>query len=325
MLRDGTALAAILDDSGPFVFRSTNGGASWSKPGVRIRGSHDHEMLVADAADNVYFVAGGAARDAGGAPRSAVIVERSTDGGRTFTPRGRGIFSTLTYEAETPVLLSDGTLVVSFMDHHDRSRRLLERRRQWLALSRDSGMTFLPPSLVSEDCNRLPPAAWPTFARGSAPSAGAPEPLYFLCEAHEASGILFATSVDRGERWTATRRIDGGALERGWTKTPTMTVDGTGAIVVTWQDRRDDPKRLCQRLHAVASIDGGYTFSPASPVSTSVSCPDTPVNGSGLAARFPSGGEYSGLVALGRGEFFAVWSDSRTGRYELRGARIRVM
>jgi hypothetical protein len=44
----------------------------------------------------------------------------------------------------------------------------------------------------------------------------------------------------------------------------------------------------------------------------------------GGLGRFPSGGEYHGLVALGPGEFVAVWPDARDGRFQLRSVRFRV-
>jgi hypothetical protein len=43
-----------------------------------------------------------------------------------------------------------------------------------------------------------------------------------------------------------------------------------------------------------------------------------------VLARFPSGGEYHGLVAVGPREFVALWPDARDGRFRLRTVRFGV-
>jgi len=255
-----------------------------------------------------------------------VFVARSSDGGRTFAKVGQPVFSNLAYEAQTPVVLSNGDLVVSFLDHRDASNRRLDRRRVWVATSADRGVTYSEPMLVTEACNRRGPVSWPAFAVGM-PGSEYKDRLYFVCEAHENRGILFASSKDRGNQWTATARVDsmsGGAASADsiWTKTPALAVSSAGVVLLTWYDRRDDPRRQCQHLYASASTDGGSSFLPAVRVSQARSCPAD--GSSDVAARFPSGGEYSGLVAVGPREFLAVWSDSRSGRFQLRSARISV-
>jgi hypothetical protein len=328
ILPDGTALVSMLGDSGVIVLRSPDGGRTWPERPLLLRGAHDHPMMVVDTmAAVVYLVSGLVTRNSRGHRRDVVFVARSSDGGRTFVEVGQPVFSNLAYEAQTPLVLSDRTLVVAFMDHRDAANRRLERRRTWTATSTDGGATYSEPMLVSESCNRRGPVAWPNLAVGVWGTERV-DRLYFACEAHENRGILFATSSDFGNRWTAVVRIDsisGGpaTADSVWTKTPALAVSPTGVILLTWYDRRDDPRKQCQHLYAAASLDGGATFSPAVPVSQAPSCPGDG-GGADVAARFPSGGEYSGLVALGPREFLALWADSRSGHYQLRSARIGV-
>jgi hypothetical protein len=44
-------------------------------------------------------------------------------------------------------------------------------------------------------------------------------------------------------------------------------------VGVAWYDRRDDPTRRCWKQYFTASLDGGATFLPNTPVSTAASCP----------------------------------------------------
>jgi hypothetical protein len=106
--------------------------------------------------------------------------------------------------------------------------------------------------------------------------------------------------------------MDGGA-DSAWTKTPALAVGPDGTLAMTWYDRRDGPARACQHLYAAASADGGRRWSAPVRVSTQPSCPAAGGNGP-VAARAPGGGDYSGLVAVGPGEFVAVWSHGRSGR-----------
>jgi hypothetical protein len=329
VLADGAALLSFGGDSGIVVRRSADGGRTWEpSAAVHLRGAFDHPMLVATstgAGESVYLVAAGYRRDPARPTRPArpaVYVALSTDGGRTFAERGRSVLTNVAQEAITPVVLADGALAVGTIDHHDASGRRLERRRAWLALSRDSGATFAEPLLVTESCSRTRFTAWPSLAVAP-PRAGQGERLLFACEADGNHGVLFARSDDRGDRWTAARRIDGGP-DSGWTKTPTMAVSADGVLAVTWVDARDDPSGRCWHLYGTASLDRGTTFLPPQRLSAAPSCPTEARTGGGVLARFPSGGEYHGLAAVGPREFVAVWPDARDGRFRLRSVRFRV-
>ena len=317
ILRDGTALLSYLSKGGIVVLRSPNGGRTWDEPPVRLLGPYDHPMLLDTGGGGIYLVSALSIRNEHQQGRSAVFVAQSRDGGRSFSERGRVVISNLSYEALTPALLSDGTMVIGAIDHHDASDRPLERRRAWLVLA--SGTTFSEPMLVTESCSRTRFTSWPSLTIVRSHTAS-DDRIVFTCEAEGNRGILFAHSEDHGNRWTSATRIDG-ALDFAWTKTPTMTTSAAGLLAVTWLDRRDDSRNECWRLYGMISSDGGDTFSKPKQLSLVPSCPSAEQTGEGVLGRFPAGGEYHGLVSIGPRQFLAVWPDARNGRFQLRSVR----
>jgi hypothetical protein len=219
VLTDGTALLSFGGDSGIVVRRSADGGRTWAPSAVSLGGSLDHPTLLpGTTADAVYLVAASWRRDPTRAARPPRPAIHSADGGRSFIERGRAVLTNVGQEEITPLLLADATLAVGAIDHHDPSGRRLERRRAWLALSRHSGATFAEPLLITESCSRTRFTAWPLLA-SDPPRSGRAEGLVSACEADGKHGVRFAHLDDRGDRWTAARRIDRGA-DSGWTKTP---------------------------------------------------------------------------------------------------------
>lgn len=68
---------------------------------------------------------------------------------------------------------------------------------------------------------------------------------------------------------------------------------------------------------------GGETFMPDVKISSQRSCPASPQN-LATAYRFPAGGEYIGMAATPDGSFMILWSDNRTGTYQLRMSTVRL-
>jgi hypothetical protein len=103
---------------------------------------------------------------------------------------------------------------------------------------------------------------------------------------------------------------------------------------VAWYDRRNDASKKCFEIFFTASLDSGLSFLPNARVSTVKSCPDAPGNvvrpegggeGFGVAARWPAGGDYSGLAASPDDLFHVLWADSRTGAYQNWTSTVRIV
>jgi hypothetical protein len=314
-LPDGTALVAFLDgpDAALRLFRSSNGGRSWSETPTTVADNQDHPTLLSDPRGALYTVSAGITRAAQGRNRNAIIVTRSTDGGRTFPESTRVVASNLSYEPHNPALLADGTLVIPFADHRrPGSGRRLEVTRDWLVVSTDGGRTFSEPRLISESCDGR--GGWSSLAAFRTR-------IYHLCPRRDQNGIEVRHSDTLGDTWSEPLRIDRPGDVTAHTRTPAIAVNAQGIVGVAWYDARRDRGTIkgnlrCQEVFFAASVDGGLTFLPERRVSTAPTCPATPRNVE-TALRFPGGGDYMGLAAAPDGSFRLLWADSRTEIYRL--------
>lgn len=106
----------------------------------------------------VVLVSGRAARLCDRPVRFGVYIARSVNAGVSFRHPAHLFPSNLNLNAGEAAILSDGTLLVSFIDFMRnvddfRSREgMLERRRIWMYRSTDEGRTFSEPLFVTEPC-----------------------------------------------------------------------------------------------------------------------------------------------------------------------------
>jgi hypothetical protein len=339
--RDGHAVFAALGahkalteqkEGGLVVFRSSDGGRTWDPTPVGFGAGHDHPTIAVDFTKPerrawLYVVSGGARAQADGKLRFGVMVARSVDGGRTYDKPARVVPSNLNLNAEHTVVLSDGSLVVSFVDTQRRpvggfaeDGGDLERRRAWVLRSTDGARTFSVPLLATEACS----IGWTAMAADI--SAGRfRDRLYFACKKKEANVIVLTTSADSGETWTDPVPIhavspDTAVLRE---RPPAIAVNNKGILGVSWMESHRRSGKRCQALYFAASLDGGRSFVPGRRVSTAESCPDATVNGAAYY-RWPTGGDYYGMAAGADGTFHLHWSDARDGVFQLWTARVRV-
>jgi hypothetical protein len=335
ILPDGTALMAMLgsvaDTTHLHVFRSPDGGRTWSEHPVVFPGQHDHGTLVVDRFNgalpgSVYAVSQGSARDAGGRRRQATLVARSSDGGITFGPATSVMLGNLWMTAMNPVVLSDGMLVVPWSNFGrimaDGEFAWLARELDWMVTSADGGKTFSTPLFVSDACGRT----FPVLAVDA--SAGLyRDRLYWVCNDRTFEHVYLHYSADRGSRWSEPVVVNQDAGREPYARTAAIAVNRNGVVGITWYDGRGDKTGdvafRCQELFFTASLDGGRTFLPDVRVSSAKNCPVTSANGE-AGRRWPAGGDYHGLVAAADGRFHVLWSDSRSGVYQVRAATIRV-
>jgi hypothetical protein len=313
ILPDGSAIMVMLGgmkdrQDNLFLFRSPDTGRTWSEP-LGLGAHHDHPMVIAQG-NQLYVVSAEGVRNSADQHRSAVSVTHSQDAGKTFGQPSRVTASNLGYEAEGPTLLSDGTLMVAFHDHNRQgSSKRLARPRIWLLRSGDQGRTFSEPLLISESCEGY--GGWPSMA------ADSNDRLFWVCVTDHFNGVLVQRSDDRGESWTEPLRLN--HRDNADSHTPSITVNKDGVIAVSWYERQDK----CLDIYFTASLDSGQSFLPEVKVSNATSCPDVPQN-KGAFALFDAGGDYSGLAATSDGLFHVVWSDARSGIYQLRTATVNV-
>jgi hypothetical protein len=318
ILQDGSAIMVMGGyvpghDDNVHLFRAPDGGRTWPSSPLGLGAHHDHPMVIAQG-NQVYVASSQGVRNSANQVRSTVSVVHSQDGGKTFGPPTRVIASNAGYDATGLALLSDGTFVVGFHDHHRKgSNKWLVRPRSWMLRSADQARTFSDPLLVSESCQSR--GGWPSTA------ADGHDRLFWLCIADKFNGVLIQRSDDRGESWSEPLRLN--HSETADSFTPSIAVNKDAVIGVSWYEIH--PKN-CFDVYFTASPDGGETFLPEVRVSSATSCPDTPQNKGVFdpGMTFGAGGDYSGLAATLDGAFHVVWSDSRSGVRQLRTASVRV-
>lgn len=309
------------------VHHSADGGATWSERPVNLGTGHDHQTVAVDASAEartawLYLISGRETRAENGVWRANVFVARSRDGGRRFDPAVHLRPNNLFIKAETGVVLSDGTVVVSYVEAATRRVGYLPNRRAWVVRSTDGGQSFSTPMYVNDDCGPMPGNRFSLSALVADPPGGPfADRLHFLCNRTGGGAVLHQRSTDRGESWTdpepvhaapadtaVRRRLMGAAVSR------------EGVLGVLWSDFGRSTE--CYDVHFAASIDGGERFLPEVRVNSEPSCPDEGTIGGPVP--WSDGGAYWGIATDADGRFRLLWSDARTGTFRLRTATVEV-
>ena len=277
-------------DHETLVYRSTDGGATWSKP-VSLP-FIDREWLVVDQSSGprrgTLYMHGNAVRDStvDGDERIVFTFYRSTDGGKTFA-EPKKLFPDgdhMSFGTGTSVVLTDGTFLASFPEWSDRKNLVEDDFKKpagaiKIVASKDGGATFEKAVKVADwhGCLGWTPGL-PVLASDA--SEGAFRDRLYLTWPDRRSGrceILLSSSSDKGATWTPPITINDDQSptdkERGrHHMLPAVAVNSAGVVGVTWSDRRSAAEETRQwTARFAASLDGGETFTPSVAVS-----PDPP-------------------------------------------------
>src|SRR5260221_6372003 len=284
--RDRTRVALL-------VFHSGDGGATWPDRPAELGFGHDHPTLAADPSSSgrtVYVVSGKGLKQ-GGQQRWGVLVAASRDGGRSFGPPVVTLPSNLNLNAETPAVLSDGALMVSFTDFERNAPGTgkgvpLDQPRAWALRSDDGGRTFSVPLFVGEWCAAR---GWSSLtvdaSRGSLRDA-----TYFACRV-QAAVIAVSSTRDHGETWGTPVRVQGAETAQVLRRDlPAVAVNAKGIVGLAWVDTRQGPTGVCHEVRFSASVNGGRAFLTDRKVSDADSCPGEAENGAAFR-RWPRGGD----------------------------------
>ncbi len=253
------------------VFRSTDGGASWSAPVHAFGG--DKAWMCIDRSwgighGNVY-----SAWSVFGSCCGGDTLTRSEDGSQSYTGP---------YNLPSPPVWgtmevgADGALYVS---------------------GRSSSTTSS--FVVAKSTDAQNPGSAPTVdftatvnLGGSLSYGGGPNPggllgqanigvdnstgpyagnVYLLCSVAPLTGpdpmdVMIARSTDGGQSWSAPVRVNDDA-SGNWQWFGTLSVAPNGRLDVVWNDTRDTGQSNRSRLYYAFSLDGGATFSPNRPLS----------------------------------------------------------
>ncbi len=321
---DSNGMAFVCGNArGVSVWRSSDGGRSFSKPVVVTEGQADYPWLAIGAAG-------------GGSPDILNVVwstdentklgfARSTDGGRSFEPV-RTIAEAGGLVTASPMLAagSDGLVCVIFgvFPTQKLTGGGKERRPQIIApirvaCSTDYGLTFAAPI-------ELGLGAMEMWVPGGASGLSLP-----MIAADRRSGVLYAAFTTRRPRAAYSRVVVSASWDRGrtWSRPLPVTPVWRGVFCFSPYLAVDDAGRIGISAFAlergrvtvvfVSSPRGPFRFSAPRRVSTS---PFDPAQGS-LDGGTKHGawwiGDHQGLVSSAPGTFHPMWNDTRTGRLEL--------
>jgi hypothetical protein len=190
----------------------------------------------------------------------------------------------------------------------------------WIARSTDNGRTFGPPAKVADlprmllGRHRGPRVVVSgntilVSAISSDPAAGghaahaAPTPKQATPAVHEGGDLLVWRSTDNGRTWSKPVTVNDKATSAR-EGLHSMVADPAGGLAAVWlDDRLTDGKRLWGAF----SSDGGATWSKNVQLSANTIC----------ECCHPS------LVALGKGEFAAMWRNKLDGSRDFYVLRLR--
>ena len=354
----GTAYFSILGYNqndftigGLFVSKSTDKGVTWQKPVLVSSNSNtifnDKEWITTDQSNNpatkgyVYTTWTLFTTLSANQERGDIAVSRSTDGGKTFSPRvianlpeqssNQGSFPAIGPNGEVYVLYYSGAEATQEEEDkgegHGQDAASFQamtapaqtsgQKALYVARSTDGGQTFpqvkkaanvaFPPSPLPGSKFRM--FVLPTLAVD--PHSGT---VYATWNDY-ASGdtdVMLVKSTDGGKSWSEPLRVnDDPTSPRHDQFFPTAKVGNDGALSVLWLDRRDDPNNLKYAPYYARSTDGGSTFSRNAPVSRTLSDPSVGFEGVII-------GDYISIdLSPDGGTAYAVWTDTRNGTQDI--------
>jgi len=330
---DGAALVTVIarhhafpqqGDGGLLSYRSSDGGVTWDSLPLGLGPNHDHTTLAVDLSQGkrrgwIYVQSHRGRSSDDGRYRYGLYLARSRNGGRSFDDPVWVIPNNLHNLAEMPVVLSDGTLIASFVDasytpdsSNSTSGRpgemLFERRRAWVVRSTDGGTSFSVPLFVTDACG--PPPGYRLSAFAADVSRGSHDgSLYFACRAAGRGPIVVTHSRDRGETWSPVVRMTATERDTAQYPIPGLAVNDSGHVLVAWIGGSAGGSRGCETdLYAAVSTNGGMSFSPAVRV-----------------ASCAGGGDYFGVASVQGGRFRLLWPETRDGVQQLRTSIVAVL
>ena len=302
------------------VFRSRDGGVSWSRWGEVPGRTLDRPVLLAGW-DAVFVLASEAVEAA------PIVVARAAAEDGEFRVRGRYRPPGELHILSAATLTGGSELVFAFTDRTSLQDR---RPRPLFAVRFDDLTTHF------DERRRLGTALFvgaPQLVFDGSPESPRRGRLYSVWADRTVDGIAslkVAASDDGGRSWTRPVTVSEDRDETTFVTVPAVAVDPRGRLGVTWREHARDLATGCSTVHFAVSLDGGASFPLRREVTPQPSCPDRPANridlaGIPLLARWPGGGDYAGLAVGGDGVFHPVWADSRAGAWRIRTARMELV
>ncbi len=260
-------------------YRSTDGGKTWDFSKIKSpHGVFGDPVLLADWQGNFYFSHLSDPEGAGWASDSllhCIVVQKSSDGGQTWSPGGCLGGTRHPHDQDKPWLAADtrtGLLACAWTEFDKyASKKSEDHSRILFATSRDGGQNWSEPLKISDlegDC-----LDDDLTTEGATPAFG-PNGEIYLTWGFDGK-IWFDRSLDGGKTWLPHDLV---AAEQpgGWSFNvpgiercngmPVLVCDlsngpNRGTLYLNWADQRNGPHDT--DIWLSKSTDGGNTWSPA--------------------------------------------------------------
>lgn len=295
------------------IFNSADGGITWEKDFQTITGDgHGHDGTKVVALGNEFYCTTVRFNNAMGA--DVVLLRKEGSGSFEEVAKIDGKGKRLNFCE--PVILTDGTVVVPASDF---------QKKIWVQLYNHTTGNLSDPYNFS-----FQPGGAKGYMRLLAdvnPNSKFKDRVYFvraLGAGSNYSGIWMNFSADGGKVWSKDKRVDLFQHSFGSkAMVPSVAVNKNGVIGISWVDSQNESNQKGNDVYFTVSLDGGLSFQRPVRVTKKTTDPKTEGNGD-VANKFPGGGHYLGITTKVDGSFQLVWSDSRSGIFELQTCNITV-
>src|SRR5256712_4571964 len=230
-----------------------------------------------------------------------IVAQRSTDGGRTWSPILLLSHSPNTQNQGTTVTVGpDGTVYVAWEDFH-KDTILFTR-------SLDCGATFDPERSIASIVPVPEPLPGNRYRLDSFPRMAVSDTTgtVFVTWADDRSGdadVLLVRSTDRGVSFSSPNRVNDVATNNQIF--PAITTY-KGRVDVAFYDSRNDPNAQLLDVYYAQSNDDGLTFLPNVQVTDAAFDPNLGITAGGGAFL----GDYNGIASNAAGAH-PIWADNR--------------
>ncbi len=319
ILQNGQTALSWLGTPGSFqhqfpiqFFHSDDRGQTWSGNTQTFKSPHGHDgTKIVSRGENFYFTT---VRFNGDMGADVVLYQRKNKGPFEEIAKidGQGVRLNFC----EPAILSDGTVVIP-------ASHFL--RKIWVQTYDPGSKTLSEKHMVSSR-----PGGARGYMRMSADtSAASPfqDRIYFvraLGSRGKYEGVWLNYSTDKGKTWSRDHRVDSFTSQLpSKAQVASLAINSKGVLAISWVDSQEDPEQKKNDLYFSFSKDGGQSFSSPHRITDVSSNPRTKQNGD-VANKFPGGGHYLNLVAKPDGSFQLIWSDSRSGVFEMQTCQVSV-
>ncbi len=291
-------------------FSSSDGGLSWSDEVQILDGNYDGTKIVA-LGSTFYFTSVRFRPDMGA---DVVLYRRQNEQPFEQVAVVDGKGKRLNFCE--PAVQTDGTVLVPASDF---------MRKIWV--QRYDPKTKALSSAYNFSLNPGGAKGYMRMAADVGVSSKYKDRIYFVRatgSGAQSEGVWLNYSSDQGVTWSADKRID--LFEKAkasYALVASVAVNLVGDVCILWVDSQNDPLQKEFDTYIALSLDGGVHFQRPVRVTSKSWNPRTSANAD-VANKFPGGGHYVGITARRDESFQIVWSEPRSGLFELQTCRVEV-